>query len=90
MQILQANKINIFQCFSEADLGILMVRTDSSYKVIPHINSFEIFSTINLEKKINPDSVYNSNMRFPVEGITLLFVIQHSEETSLGFAFYED
>lgn len=84
-----ASKLNIFKCLSEADLRILMVRTHSRYKVISQINGSEIFSTINLEKK-NPNSVYKSNMRFPVEGITVLFVIQHSEETSLGFALYED
>lgn len=48
------------------------------------------YSPLSILEKKSPNSVYNSNMRFPVEGITLLFVIQHSEETSLGFALYEE
>lgn len=48
------------------------------------------YSPLSIWEKKNPNNVYNSNMRFPLEGITFLFVIQHSEETSLGFALYED
>lgn len=43
-----------------------------------------------MAKKILTVHTTGKHKRLPGEGITRLFVIQHSEETSLAFACYEE